>query len=83
METGLKKLGIDVTSTENSISIIGGSINGGIIDSFGDHRVAMSFLIAGLVSKKPITVRNTENINTSFPTFIDILREQNIDIYKI
>ncbi len=83
METGLKKLGIHVTSTENSISITGGSINGGIVDSFGDHRVAMSFLIAGLVSKKPITVTNTENINTSFPNFIDILREQNIDIYKI
>ena len=83
METGLKKSGIDVTSTENSISISGGSFNGGIIDSFGDHRVAMSFLIAGLVSKKPITVRDTENIDTSFPTFADILREQNIDIYKI
>ena len=83
METGLKKLGVHVTSTENSISIIGGSINGGIVDSFNDHRVAMSFLIAGLVSKKPITVTNTENINTSFPNFIDILREQNIDVYKI
>ena len=83
METGLRKLGIEVTSTDNAISIVGGSFNGGIVDSFSDHRIAMSFLIAGLVSKKPITVRDTENINTSFPNFIDILREQSIDIYKI
>ena len=83
MENGLKKLGIDIVSTENSIKINGGTFNGGIINSYGDHRIAMSFLIAGLVSDTPITVLNTSNINTSFPTFEDILRNQKIDIYTI
>ena len=83
MEKGLKKLGIDIVSTENSIKINGGTFNGGIINCYGDHRIAMSFLIAGLVSDTPITVLNTSNINTSFPTFEDILRNQKIDIYTI
>jgi len=83
MENGLKKLGIAIISTENSIKITGGIFGGGIVDSYGDHRIAMSFLIAGLVSNKPITVLNTSNINTSFPNFEDILRNQKIDIYKI
>ena len=83
MESGLKKLGITLTSTENSLEINGGRFTGGIIDSYGDHRIAMSFLIAGLVSDKPITVLNTSNINTSFPGFEEILRDQNIDIYNI
>ncbi|MBH44114.1 MAG: 3-phosphoshikimate 1-carboxyvinyltransferase [Gammaproteobacteria bacterium] len=83
MELGLNKLGINVKSTKDSIKIQGGTIQGGIVDSCNDHRVAMSFLIAGLVSKKPITVTNTSNINTSFPTFFSILKEQNVGIYKI
>ena len=83
MENGLKKLGITIFSTENSMKITGGTFSGGIIDSYGDHRIAMSFLIAGLVSSKPITVLNTSNINTSFPNFEDILRNQNIDIYMV
>ena len=83
MENGLKKLGITIVSTEDSMKITGGTFSGGIIDSYGDHRIAMSFLIAGLVSKKPITVLNTSNINTSFPNFEDILRNQKIDIYTV
>ena len=41
------------------------------IDSFGDHRIAMSFLISSLVSSKDIKVMNCENIYTSFPSFFD------------
>ena len=83
MENGLKKLGITIVSTENSIKITGSAFSGGIINSYGDHRIAMSFFIAGLVSDKPITVLNTSNINTSFPNFEDILRNQKIDVYTI
>ncbi len=83
MQIGLNKLGISVKTTSDSIEIEGGKIQGGIVDSFQDHRVAMSFLIAGLVSQKPITVINTSNINTSFPNFFSTLKEQNIKLYKI
>lgn len=83
MEHGLRELGINIVSTENSLSITGGEFIGGIIDSYGDHRIVMSFLIAGLVSLKPITVLNTSNIDTSFPGFADILIDQKIDLYSI
>ena len=39
------------------------------IDSFDDHRIAMSFLIAGIKSKNGINVKNCKNIETSFPAF--------------
>ena len=83
MEKGLRELGIDVSSTASSISIIGGQINGGIVDSFDDHRVAMSFAISGIISSKPITILKTNNIATSFPNFIDTLRKINVEVYEI
>ena len=73
---GLNKLSInhelyvDGLSIEGSKNIIESS---GVIDSFGDHRIAMSFLIAGIKSKNGITVKNCENIETSFPHFKDIM----------
>ena len=43
-------------------------------DDFGkDHRIAMSFLIAGLKCSKPITVKDCKNIFTSFPDFIELI----------
>ncbi len=39
-----------------------------------DHRIAMSFLIMGLRSEKPVTVDDVEMINTSFPTFMDLMK---------
>ena len=83
MEKGLRELGIEVTSTESTITIIGGKINGGIVDSFDDHRVAMSFAISGIVSSKPITILKTKNITTSFPNFVDILRKLNVEVYEV
>ena len=83
MEEGLKSIGIDVNSTEDSIEITGGKIMGGKIKSYGDHRIAMSFAIAGLVAQKSITIIDTKNIATSFPTFISLLREQGVEIFEV
>ena len=83
MEEGLTTVGIKVTSTIDSIEINGGEIMGGKIDSYGDHRIAMAFAIAGLVAKKSITIVDTKNISTSFPTFINLMREQGADIYEL
>ena len=83
MEEGLKSIGIDVNSTEDSIEITGGKISGGKIKSYGDHRIAMSFAIAGLVAQKSITIIDTKNIATSFPTFISLLREQGVEIFEV
>ena len=83
MEEGLSAIGIKVTSTIDSIEINGGEILGGKINSYGDHRIAMAFAIAALVSKKSITIIDTKNISTSFPNFIDLMREQRANIYEL
>ena len=56
MEEGLVNLGIKVNTTSNSINITGGYFKGGIVNSHGDHRIAMSFLIAGSVSYTHLTL---------------------------
>lgn len=72
MTDGLRKLGIDVTDTPDGARIVGGAIQGGTVDSFGDHRTAMSFAMAALISSAPITVLDCDNVATSFPDFISL-----------
>ena len=83
MEEGLRNVGIKVSSTNESIKITGGEIFGGKVSSYGDHRIAMSFAIAGLISKKSITIMNTKNIATSFPSFVNLLRELGVEIFEV
>ena len=69
----LKKCGINVVEFEDGYEIEGGSLKEAEINSFGDHRIAMSFLIAGLING--MKVYDTDCISTSFPNFIDILKK--------
>ncbi|BAF69775.1 3-phosphoshikimate 1-carboxyvinyltransferase [Nitratiruptor sp. SB155-2] len=69
----LKKCGIQAQEFEDGYEIIGGELHSAAIDSCGDHRIAMSFLIAGLVSG--MEVRDIECIKTSFPNFLDLLSQ--------
>ena len=82
MEEGLNTLGIKTVSTKSSLKIYGGIIQGGIVDSHGDHRVAMAFAIAALVTNKSITILNTQNISTSFPNFVETLSNIGAEIYE-
>ena len=52
------------------------------IDSFGDHRIAMSFLVAGLRSKDGIVIKNCKNIETSFPSFCNTMNDLGMKIYE-
>ena len=83
MENGLRAVGINVHSSKDSIEITGGKIIGGKVDSYDDHRIAMSFAIAGLISQNSLTIMDTQNISTSFPTFVTILRELGAEIFEI
>ena len=67
---------------DDGIEIQGGKILGGVINSGGDHRIAMSFAIAGLVAKNPITILNTENVSTSFPEFFDLIKSMGLNIER-
>ncbi len=52
------------------------------IESFGDHRIAMGFLIAGLRSKNGVRVRDCNNIETSFPDFSKIMNYLGMNIHE-
>ncbi|MDD2724038.1 MAG: bifunctional prephenate dehydrogenase/3-phosphoshikimate 1-carboxyvinyltransferase [Methylovulum sp.] len=75
MADGLLILGVDAQPTPDGMIINGGKpIGGGEVESHGDHRIAMSFSIAGLRANAPITVRDCANVNTSFPEFKDLVK---------
>lgn len=69
----LRKIGVDVEELPDGMVIHGGTIRGGETDSHGDHRLAMSLAVAGLVSREGVTVHNPECVNTSFPGFWELL----------
>lgn len=71
--TNLQKCQIKVNEFEDGYEVIGGELKPALVDSFGDHRIAMSFIIAGL--KCQMQVQDIECINTSFPNFFEILSQ--------
>ncbi|HAT8178477.1 TPA: 3-phosphoshikimate 1-carboxyvinyltransferase [Legionella pneumophila] len=79
MVDGLNQLGVHAEGFDDGILIEGGRIHGGEVNSRGDHRIAMSFAIAGAVASAPVTIKNCANVATSFPSFVttaNILRFQ-------
>lgn len=72
MANGLKACGVLIDELPDGAMIRGGTIGGGSIDSHGDHRIAMSFAIAGLVASAPITIGDCANVATSFPGFMEL-----------
>ncbi len=66
----LRAMGGCVEEFEDGMHITGGApLHGCVLDSFGDHRIAMSFIIAGLNAEGETTLLNCENIATSYPGF--------------
>jgi len=80
MADGLKTLGIEAKPTADGISIQGGNIGGGVVESHGDHRIAMAFSVASLRASETISIRDCANVNTSFPGFVDLARQVGIEV---
>ena len=80
MADGLIQLGINATPTEDGMRIYGGQLQGGTVHSGGDHRIAMSFAMAALCAHGPIEIHDCENINTSFPGFIEAAHDAGLKI---
>lgn len=74
MAEGLGALGIATEVFEDGIRIEGGSLSGGVIDSHGDHRVAMAFVAIAGHADAPVAIRDTANVATSFPGFPETAR---------
>ena len=80
MADGLQILGVDAQPTPDGMIVQGGTIGSGVVDSHGDHRIAMAFSIAGLRAEGPIVINDCENVNTSFPEFVDIAQALGLDL---
>ena len=71
----LRAFGVDVLETEDGMEIQGGGkYHGAEVESFGDHRIAMSCAVLGMFSDGHTVVRDTECVNTSYPGFYEQLK---------
>ncbi len=71
----LRKLGVQVIEHPDGFEIHGGQpFQGGEVDPHGDHRLAMSLALAGLVAQAPVRVLGAEIIGESFPEFATLLQ---------
>jgi 3-phosphoshikimate 1-carboxyvinyltransferase len=76
MSEGLRALGVKVEARDDSMTIHGGArLQGGAVRSFADHRIAMSFAVAGLVSATGVAIDDERCAAISFPTFFDLLED--------
>jgi 3-phosphoshikimate 1-carboxyvinyltransferase len=79
MAVNLRRLGVVVDECDDGMDINGVELlGGGAVESFGDHRIAMSLSVAALVSAGGITVQDTDCVSTSFPTFFPLLEKVSV-----
>jgi 3-phosphoshikimate 1-carboxyvinyltransferase len=69
----LRRMGADVTEKPDGFKVERSQLHGAEIDSFGDHRIAMAFAIAGLLADGETTIKGAECADVSFPGFFETL----------
>ena len=75
MVTNLSKMGVDITGTDDGMIIEGGkALHGAELDTYMDHRIAMSFAIASLNAEGTTTIKDAEIVNVSYPGFFNDLK---------
>ncbi len=75
MTSELRKMGVEIEETPDSVSIKGAeTLHGADVDSYGDHRIAMSMAVAALVAEGKTTIDGASSADISFPGFFDIIR---------
>ncbi|QTS83871.1 3-phosphoshikimate 1-carboxyvinyltransferase [Coxiella endosymbiont of Amblyomma nuttalli] len=83
MTDGLQRIGIQVKPLPDGMILTGGTLMGGEIDSYQDHRIAMAFAIAGAIAKNPTKIRHCDNVGTSFPNFTELANDIGMNIKAI
>ncbi len=74
--TNLRAMGVQVDETEDGLEIHGGTpLKGAKLSSFGDHRIAMAFAIAGLFAEGETVIQDVECVATSYPDFHETLEQ--------
>jgi 3-phosphoshikimate 1-carboxyvinyltransferase len=86
MGAGFAALGVEHLATPDGMRIRGRGdgpvFSPGDVDSRGDHRIAMAFTVASLRASGPIAVRDTANVATSFPGFVELARSAGLDVVE-
>ena len=68
-------MGVDITGTDDGMIIEGGKeLHGAVLDTYMDHRIAMSFSIAALNATGTTTINDAEIVNVSYPGFYSDLK---------
>jgi 3-phosphoshikimate 1-carboxyvinyltransferase len=80
MAEGMRILGIQVDETDDGAVVHGGRFGGGTVQSYRDHRVAMSLALAGTIASDVVVVEDVESVDTSFPGFCDSMNALGTDI---
>lgn len=80
MADGLQRLGVEVQETPDGAIVQGGSFSGGEVESYHDHRVAMSLAMAATVADDEVVIRGVDNVNTSFPGFAETVAGLGADV---
>jgi len=80
MSAGLRSLGIEVDESDDGAVVHGGQFSGGEVESFGDHRIAMSLAVAAGSASEPVVVRDTAAVETSFPGFAALMASLGLNI---
>jgi 3-phosphoshikimate 1-carboxyvinyltransferase len=80
MASGLRSLGASIEETPDGAIIHGGSLGAGGVETYLDHRIAMSFAIAGLLASGPVRINDCAHVATSFPGFLELANGCGFDL---
>ena len=69
----LRRMGADVEEFDDGFRVSQSRLNGTVVDSFGDHRIAMAFAVAALFAEGETEIRGAESADISFPGFFETL----------
>jgi len=82
----LRALGVEVEEKKDGI-VVRGLKNpaevAGTVNSLGDHRMALSFSLLGLISKKGVLIKNAEVVNISYPDYFRVLKEIGANVENV
>ena len=83
MADGLAQIGVEHEVVADGIDIRGGAYGGGLVDSHGDHRIAMAFSVAALRAQGEILIDDCANVATSFPNFVALAAEVGMQVENL
>ena len=84
MAAGLGALGVEHRLHPDGLWIRGGEgFTGGVVDSHGDHRIAMAFAVAALRASRPVEILDVANVATSFPGFVELAKTAGLRIATV